>query len=580
MKKVLFFTISLMSAINLFAQNVGIGTSTPDASAKLDVVDANRGLLIPRVALTATNAPGPVTSPATSLLVYNTATAGTAPNNVWPGFYYWDGAKWVRLDTGNGDWKLDGNTNGALRYIGTNDNFDFPIYTNGTEKMRVTTAGNVGIGTTNPTAKLHVFNSNANAEVRQIIGFTNVGGPTTGRAVLSLDAPYGSDLHLIAQGGTASTFAGVPAPFAGIASVWRDLVFSVTNNGLGAERMRITTNGNVGIGTTAPGADVGMTGGLTINGTNGTQLTVQRNGTSGFAMNVGQNIAGDVNMYDKVGGTWNHAITLRGGNVGIGTTTPTAKLHVFNSDANAEVRQIIELPNVGGPSTGRAVLSLKANDANGSDLHLIAQGGLFAPSFLGVPGNCSGIASTRRDLVFSVVWSGGGWERMRITTQGDVGIGTTTPNYRLHVAGNVGSTGFYTTSDQRWKTNIKPIPNALDNVLKMQGVTYYLKVDEYPDKQFPDTKQIGFIAQELEKVYPEVVFTDKDGYKSVDYSKLTPILVEAIKDQQKIIQDQQKIIQQLQKENNQMKAEMKLLNEKVDNLINSLPNHKKLVTTE
>ena len=68
--------------------------------------------------------------------------------------------------------------------------------------------------------------------------------------------------------------------------------------------------------------------------------------------------------------------------------------------------------------------------------------------------------------------------------------------------------------------------------------------------------------------------------QSIDYSKLTPILVEAIKDQQKIIQDQQKIIQQLQEENNQIKAEMKLLNEKVDNLINSLSNHKKLVTTE
>jgi hypothetical protein len=140
-------------SINLSAQNVGIGTSTPDASAKLDIVDANRGLLIPRVALGGTNASSPVTSPATSLLVYNTAIAG----DVWPGFYYWNGTKWVRLDTGNGDWKLDGNNNGVLRTIGTKDNFDFPIETNGTEKMRVTTAGNVGIATTTPPSRLTIW---------------------------------------------------------------------------------------------------------------------------------------------------------------------------------------------------------------------------------------------------------------------------------------------------------------------------------------------------------------------------------------------------------------------------------------
>ena len=123
MKKVLFLTISLMSAINLFAQNVGIGTNTPDASAKLDVVDSNRGLLIPRVALTATNASGPVTSPATSLLVYNTATAGTPPNNVWPGYYYWDGAQWVRLSNNQEAWQLLGNagTVDGTHFLGTTD---------------------------------------------------------------------------------------------------------------------------------------------------------------------------------------------------------------------------------------------------------------------------------------------------------------------------------------------------------------------------------------------------------------------------------------------------------------------------
>jgi hypothetical protein len=76
-----------------FAQ-MGIGTNTPDTSAMLDVYSSSKGLLAPRLALTATNVAAPVTNPATSLLVYNTATAGTAPNNVLPGFYYWTGSRW------------------------------------------------------------------------------------------------------------------------------------------------------------------------------------------------------------------------------------------------------------------------------------------------------------------------------------------------------------------------------------------------------------------------------------------------------------------------------------------------------
>jgi hypothetical protein len=75
----------------------GIGTTTPSASAKLEVYATDKGFLPPRIALTATNAASPVTSPATGLLVYNTATTGTAPNNVAPGYYYWNGSAWVAI---------------------------------------------------------------------------------------------------------------------------------------------------------------------------------------------------------------------------------------------------------------------------------------------------------------------------------------------------------------------------------------------------------------------------------------------------------------------------------------------------
>jgi hypothetical protein len=181
-----------------------------------------------------------------------------------------------------------------------------------------------------------------------------------------------------------------------------------------------------------------------------------------------------------------------------------------------------------------------------------------------------------------------GTEYFRITETGNVGIGTMAPSQKLEVCGNakvVGqiianssnlSAGVSCSSDIRYKKDITPLTNALNNVMQLRGVNYFWKTKEFPEKQFPDTKQIGFIAQELEKVYPEVVFTDKDGYKSVDYSRLTPILVEAIKDQQKIIQQLEEENFKIKQANVQIKAELNLLSEKVNNLINSLSNDNKL----
>lgn len=103
--KTLLSLLLLIAGTQAYAQNIGINPDggAPNPSALLDV-DANalpvndkKGLLIPRLALTATNVPAPVVAPATSLLVYNTATAGTVPTNVTPGYYYWDGVQWVRL---------------------------------------------------------------------------------------------------------------------------------------------------------------------------------------------------------------------------------------------------------------------------------------------------------------------------------------------------------------------------------------------------------------------------------------------------------------------------------------------------
>jgi FtsZ-binding cell division protein ZapB len=134
------FVVGLLSA-GLQAQSVGIGTATPHPSARLHIEDNARGLLIPNVALTATNVAAPVTGPATSLLVYNTNTAGTGATAVTPGFYYWDGIHWVRL-LGAGDaWLLTGNagTDPAVNFLGTTDNNSLRIRVNNQQTFQFNT---------------------------------------------------------------------------------------------------------------------------------------------------------------------------------------------------------------------------------------------------------------------------------------------------------------------------------------------------------------------------------------------------------------------------------------------------------
>lgn len=92
-----------------------------------------------------------------------------------------------------------------------------------------------------------------------------------------------------------------------------------------------------------------------------------------------------------------------------------------------------------------------------------------------------------------------------------------------------GTTGWSNVSDARYKTHIQPLANALDAILSLRGVTFEWKRAEYADMNFTQGKHIGFIAQEVEQILPELVMTDGTGYKSVTYSNLVPVLVEAVK---------------------------------------------------
>ena len=79
-------------------------------------------------------------------------------------------------------------------------------------------------------------------------------------------------------------------------------------------------------------------------------------------------------------------------------------------------------------------------------------------------------------------------------------------------------------------------------VQELRGVTYDFRTEEFVDKNFPEYNQLGFIAQEVEAVIPQVVRTDSEGYKAVDYAKITALLTQAIKEQQDIIDTQKETI--------------------------------------
>ena len=250
MKNFTFLLFFLSSGA--FAQ-VGIGTANPNASAQLEVNSTTKGFLPPRVALTGTNVAGPISSPATGLMVYNTATAGTSPSNVTPGLYYYDGAKWQRVINQQPDAtisfdKATPTTSGVVFtpnlqnsteyiYVSSVDNsnwtYNGSIYvtytpTPSTAWFRQSTTnidagsdktngiyrtGNVGIGdfsASSPATKLEVKSGVSNSSGLKLTNLTS-SSPTSGGATLGVDA---SGNVVTVNGASFSPSFGSAAPSA------------------------------------------------------------------------------------------------------------------------------------------------------------------------------------------------------------------------------------------------------------------------------------------------------------------------------------------------------------------------------
>ncbi|WP_083206421.1 tail fiber domain-containing protein [Stappia indica] len=397
-------------------------------------------------------------------------------------------------------------------------------------------SGNVGIGTTNPTYKLDV-NGTVRIGPYSELGSTRlyVSDDALGRAIsiLSYD---GNGAGVIGTTGEAGADNGF------VLNAYRGggkISFQVN----GTERMRVTNVGNVGIGTTSPASALHVVG-AENDGTNAA-LRVQ-SGTQIMIL--------DGNEIDTIGSTntlsvqgnnaGNVTLVNGGGKVGVGTTNPTEKLTVSGNLSVADISSTqAQFDIINSSGNGIAI-----NGSNGN----VDIGGTAAPNKLTVtgPGDITAANTGGGLLLQDNAGTASGWKlrldvnEMQSANNGNAASFTINPfGGNVAIGSASGSSANLTfvgssttcaigngtgntscTSDRRLKDNVQPLDGALVKIGALKGVTFVWKKE-------PGIRRIGLIAQNVERVFPEVVETDAEtGMKSVAYASLVAPLVEAVKE--------------------------------------------------
>ncbi len=486
--KILFALLLGISSLSLNAQ-VAVSTdgSSADASAMLDVKSTTKGVLITRMSQTQRNA---ISSPATGLMIYQTDNT--------PGFYYYNGSGWTQLGAG-ADLSAYALQNNVLELDNVSSYTPTANY--------------------HPATKLYVDNS--------VPSLTNY--------ALKTEVLTKSNTTTFTP--TSSYHPATKTYVDGKASQW-------TTYGEGI----YYSTGNVGIGTIAAadaellikrGGKIGWNYGTSGN-TCHTWISKEFTGPMIFDNSYGGQTS-DYDHYDfRIGG--GSVLTIQGDKyVGIGTDSPSAELEIAGNNTDPPT---IELQ---GNGSQRSVLG----EINFRNEYWGVNNDKLRASIKGVVHKSSGYTG---ELAFFTSSSNvEPTERMRIDRYGKVGIGVdlynTDLSHQLQVNGTVAGIGaYYNWSDKRFKKDIMPLDGALKTVLSLQGVTFNWNKAVDKEINFDDRNHIGFLAQDLEEVLPQVVFTADDEMKtkSVAYGDVVPVLVEAIKEQQDIIEKQQKQIDMLQ----------------------------------
>jgi hypothetical protein len=378
----------------------------------------------------------------------------------------------------------------------------------------------------------------------------------------------------------------------GTADSWvsTDPVFEIGNGTSVAARSNAFTvlkNGNTGIGIHTPSQKLHIKGSAAGNAV----LFIEPNKWTSTG-DYGELRFGDTNHYIRgehtKGMTFNDAnkFSFLSGNVGIGYDNPAAKLDVSapqgpniiirDSDGGAG-RPGIQFVNndihfIGADDTSTEIFGIYSqygnNRTNAARLNIFAPATDNWGKYIGLThdGNNGRIDTDAGNLILQPAGN-------------RVGVGTDAPTQSLDVNGNarfrgIASDAYYgvlnrksdgtlttSTSDIRLKENIKNLNNSLEKVMQLHGVSFTWKNNpEYGTR-------IGFIAQEFEKVIPELVFTNEtDGYKGINYAEVTAVLVEAIKElktENNRLMDKNR---EIKVENLELKANYKAVNSRLERL--------------
>ena len=415
-------------------------------------------------------------------------------------------AEWTTISSGSGTVSGTGTNHTVAMFDGTSDIEDSQIYQGNT--------GYVGMQKAIPTAPLHVWN-NEDGKSTQLTLENGDTSLSTGQVMAGI--VFQSNDASTNASGSAGKISSIAENTTGAFA----MTFDTKNGSSLGERMRIDPDGKIGIGTDNPTAQLHVDAGATnqvakfVSTDGDAYFSVADSndeaffGTSSNSFYVG-NSATDYDTFN---------VSLTDGSVGFGTQYPSEPLHLRNGTSDTSLK-INAFNNTAGTESTIKFAS-------------VASSGSYEKAEIAFVSDTGG--SGRGDLHFRVNNTAGttnvgsGDEVMTIVREGRVGILDTTPSYPLDVTGTIRATGnVIAYSDARVKENVKTIENASNKVSKLRGVSYN-KIGE-------SEVNIGVIAQEIEKVVPEVVKTDENGMKAVAYANLVGLLIESNKELQKRIE--------------------------------------------